>query len=99
MLPCGRTMTQERRRAPGPAATPATPFMSQRHPVVEKPIRVLRVTAGPDMLQFAVLGDGKSIEIGRDGSCGLRLSDASVSRHHARIASGELGVSVEDLGS
>ncbi len=60
----------------------------------------LRVVAGPDLLRYVPLIPGDSIVIGRDESCGLQLSDASVSRRHARVSCDRSGrVFVEDYGS
>lgn len=60
----------------------------------------LRVVAGRDMLRFVTLQDDDEVLVGRDESLGLVLSDASVSRRHARVRSDEGGaVTVEDLGS
>ena len=51
------------------------------------------------MLRFAVLEKGRGAEIGREAGSDLMLSDASVSRKHARVTfeSGEFRV--KDLGS
>jgi putative peptide zinc metalloprotease protein len=52
-----------------------------------------------------VLADGSRIPtdtpltIGRAAGNSIRLADPSVSRHHARISHGPLGVWIEDLGS
>jgi diguanylate cyclase (GGDEF)-like protein len=93
-------MTSERgRRGSDPADTPTTPFLAGKRPQVRREIRVLRVAAGADLLRFALLGDGETVEIGRDDACAIVLSDASVSRKHARVVAEEQGVRVEDLGS
>jgi diguanylate cyclase (GGDEF)-like protein len=56
--------------------------------------------AGQDVLRFMVLQTGASMELGRDADCALSLSDASVSRRHARLQSAEGGAfTVEDLDS
>ena len=73
-------------------------------PLIARPARsggpdmaILRVTAGQDILRFAVVRD--VVELGRDETCGLSLSDSSVSRRHARVWT-EGGVArLEDLGS
>ncbi|MDT0323148.1 DUF1707 and FHA domain-containing protein [Streptomyces millisiae] len=39
------------------------------------------------------------LTIGREAGCGLRLSDSSVSRHHARLFSTPAGWLLHDLGS
>lgn len=41
----------------------------------------------------------REIVIGRSSSCEVRVDDGLVSRRHARIAVGEAGLAVEDLGS
>ena len=63
-------------------------------------IPTLRVVAGPDMLRFCSLSAGEELLIGRDENCGLSLTDASVSRYHARLSSSPNGeVMVQDLAS
>jgi pSer/pThr/pTyr-binding forkhead associated (FHA) protein len=37
--------------------------------------------------------------IGRSKGCDIRLADAFVSRRHARVTDGDLGLAIEDLGS
>jgi len=37
--------------------------------------------------------------IGRASGCDIHLDDPFVSRRHARVLSGELGVAIQDLGS
>lgn len=60
----------------------------------------LRVVAGRDMLRFVTLQPGDVVSIGRDESGSLVLSDASVSRRHARVTCNTDGtVNVQDLGS
>jgi diguanylate cyclase (GGDEF)-like protein len=60
----------------------------------------LRVVAGRDMLRFMTLQPGQDGIIGRDAGSAVVLSDASVSRKHARVVRGDDGViSVHDLGS
>ncbi|MCB9763642.1 MAG: GGDEF domain-containing protein [Alphaproteobacteria bacterium] len=63
-------------------------------------IPTLRVVAGRDMLRFATLNGGQRLVIGREETCGLVLTDASVSRNHAAVTCDEQGeVTVQDLGS
>lgn len=63
-------------------------------------IPTLRVVAGRDMLRFASLAGGEEFDIGRGESCGLVLSDSSVSRHHATVRCDDEGeVTITDLGS
>ena len=60
----------------------------------------LRVVAGRDMLRYVTLNVDDEVLIGRDDLGGLVLSDASVSRRHARVRCSDAGVvSVADLGS
>ena len=62
-------------------------------------IPLLQVVAGHDALQFALLDKRRAIEVGRDAGCALLLTDASVSRRHARLAFVDGDLRVEDLGS
>lgn len=57
------------------------------------------MVAGTDALRFALLDKRHGIEVGRDADCALLLTDASVSRRHARLAFVEGELRVEDLGS
>lgn len=60
----------------------------------------LRVVAGRDMLRFVTLHSADEVVIGRDENGSLVLTDASVSRRHARVTVGEDGsILVQDLGS
>ncbi|MFN7144882.1 MAG: GGDEF domain-containing protein [Myxococcota bacterium] len=60
----------------------------------------LRVVAGRDMLRYVTIQEHEELVIGRDEHGGLVLSDASVSRRHARVRSDEHGaITVQDLGS
>lgn len=61
---------------------------------------VVRVVAGPDLLAFVALSPRVPVTLGRDELADLPLSDASVSRNHARIELlGDDEVMVTDLGS
>jgi two-component system, cell cycle response regulator len=62
-------------------------------------IPLLRVVAGHDALRFALLDKRRAIEVGRGAGCALLLTDASVSRRHARLAFVDGELRVEDLGS
>lgn len=62
-------------------------------------VNTLRVVAGRDMLRFVILEEDETAIIGRDDGCALLLSDASVSRRHARVRLVDGQVVVEDLGS
>jgi diguanylate cyclase (GGDEF)-like protein len=65
----------------------------QRHPV-------LRVAAGPDLLAYVRLFEGRPTIVGRGEQADLRLRDSSVSRNHARVElRGEGEALVTDLGS
>jgi diguanylate cyclase (GGDEF)-like protein len=63
----------------------------------------LRVVTGRDMFRFVTLPEGSGLVIGRGGleeDHSLVLTDASVSRSHARVTRGANGeVHVEDLNS
>jgi len=52
----------------------------------------------PTPLEFP-RGSGTVFTIGRTQDCDLRISDMSVSRHHAQMARGEDGWLLSDLGS
>jgi diguanylate cyclase (GGDEF)-like protein len=61
---------------------------------------VLRVVAGRDMFRLVHLEGPEDVIIGRDESAHLVLSDASVSRRHARISCTDAGgLTIQDLGS
>jgi diguanylate cyclase (GGDEF)-like protein len=60
---------------------------------------LLQVVAGHDALRYARLDKRRAIEVGRDAGCALQLSDASVSRRHARLGFVDGELRVEDLGS
>jgi diguanylate cyclase (GGDEF)-like protein len=63
-------------------------------------VPTLRVVAGRDMLRFVTLHAADEVVIGRDENGSLVLTDASVSRRHARVSIGEDGsILVHDLGS
>jgi diguanylate cyclase (GGDEF)-like protein len=62
-------------------------------------VNTLRVVAGRDMLRFVTMEEDEPVIIGRDETSSLSLSDASVSRRHARVRLIDSQVVVEDLGS
>lgn len=62
-------------------------------------VNTLRVVAGRDMLRFVTLEEDEVVVIGRDETATLELSDASVSRRHAKVRFLDGQVLVEDLGS
>lgn len=65
-----------------------------------KLIPTLRVLAGRDLLRFATVAPNDPILIGRDDSADLRLTDATVSKRHARVHCDEEGtITVIDLES
>lgn len=69
-------------------------------PVQRHRLPTLRVVAGRDLLRHVVLSPGDEILIGRDETCGLRLSDPTVSKRHARVvADAHQTITVFDLGS
>lgn len=74
-----------------------TPPTAQAQP---RRLPTLRVMGGKDMLQFVTLMADEELIIGREETGGLVLSDASVSRRHARVMmSKDQQVMVSDLGS
>lgn len=61
---------------------------------------VLRVAAGPDLLAYVRLAEGRPTVVGRDEQADLRLRDSSVSRRHAQVVlQGEGEALVTDLDS
>ena len=65
----------------------------------QQAIPTIRVVAGADMLRFHSIVPHERVVIGRDGSCNLRLTDASVSRWHAAVTALGSVLVLEDLGS
>ncbi len=61
------------------------------------PVQV-KVSEGPDVGRVHLFSEGKLL-IGSDGSCGLELTDAAVSRKHVELELIPGGVRVRDLGS
>jgi diguanylate cyclase (GGDEF)-like protein len=80
-------------------ASVRTPVVGRIPPAGPPTIPLLRVVAGPDALRFVLLNKRRAIEVGRDAGCALLLTDASVSRRHARLAVVDGELRVEDLGS
>jgi len=73
---------------------------TDRFPTPRRAAATLRVVAGRDMLQYAVLHPGEAVLIGRDEGAQLRLNDLTVSKRHASIEMDETGaITVLDLGS
>ncbi len=63
-------------------------------------IPTLRVVAGRDMLSYIALHNAEEIVVGRDDNADLILTDALVSRRHARVTVGDdMSITVQDLGS
>lgn len=63
-------------------------------------VPTLRVVAGRDMLSFVTLHGAEEIVLGRDESAGMTLTDALVSRRHARVSMHEdQSITIQDLGS
>lgn len=58
----------------------------------------LEIIEGPDKGQIFTLQDG-DVFIGRHGQCDLVLHDPEVSRRHVKLAPGESGWWLDDLGS
>jgi diguanylate cyclase (GGDEF)-like protein len=76
-----------------------TPPVARIHTAGAPAIPLHKVVAGHDALRFTLLNKRRAIEVGRDTACALLLSDASVSRRHARLAFVDDELRVEDLGS
>jgi two-component system cell cycle response regulator len=76
-----------------------TPQVARIHTAGAPAIPLLQVVAGHDALRFTLLNKRHAIEVGRDAGCALLLTDASVSRRHARLAFVDGELRVEDLGS
>jgi diguanylate cyclase (GGDEF)-like protein len=63
-------------------------------------VPTLRVVAGRDMLSFVTLHGSEEIILGRDEGAGMMLTDALVSRRHARVTMHEdQSITIQDLGS
>jgi DNA-binding NtrC family response regulator len=52
-----------------------------------------------DGTELVPLASNLDITIGRDAPCDVQVRDRSLSRHHARIATSDNGIWLEDLGS
>jgi diguanylate cyclase (GGDEF)-like protein len=50
-----------------------------------KRVPCIRVVAGPDMLSYVTVPERQSITVGRDEAAELRLTDITVSKHHAKV--------------
>ena len=59
----------------------------------------LEIIEGPDIGQSFSLKDAAEVFIGRHGQCEMVLHDPEVSRRHLKIAPGENGWWLDDLGS
>ncbi len=63
-------------------------------------VPTLRVVAGRDMLSFVTLHGSEEIVLGRDEAAEMTLTDALVSRRHARVSMHEdQSITIQDLGS
>ena len=83
--------------APDAGSPETKPLLRRRNSPNDIPL--LRVMSGRDMLAHAVISAGESLEVGRDATCNLVLTDASVSRRHARLQGDGRVFDVVDLGS
>jgi diguanylate cyclase (GGDEF)-like protein len=59
----------------------------------------LRVVAGADLLALYTIYPSERVQIGRDRTSNLQLSDPSVSRHHAVVSEVQGELMLEDRGS
>lgn len=64
-----------------------------------RPECLITVIEGPDKGATAVVPYEGEVIVGTDPECGLRLSDARVSRRHLSVQSAAEGIVVRDLGS
>ncbi|GDX82093.1 GGDEF domain-containing protein [Deltaproteobacteria bacterium] len=63
-------------------------------------VPTLRVVAGRDMLSYVTLNGSESVILGRDEGAGMILTDALVSRRHARVTvNDDQTIAIQDLGS
>lgn len=88
--------------AAAPTDPDATGVMRARRPGEGFRVRVptLRVVAGRDMLSYVTLQEREEVVIGRDEAAGMMLSDALVSRRHAKVTIAEdQTIVIEDLHS
>ena len=98
---------------PGRAANHAAPTLPELNSEITQQVRVdsrslrtrvevptLRVVAGRDMLSFVTLHGVDEVILGRDENASMILTDALVSRRHARVVvQDDLSVVLHDLGS
>jgi hypothetical protein len=88
---------------PGRRPAPPRPsgwFVSSFTRMVTLPGRLRLAWAAQRLPQLVLPAPGPlPLAIGRAAGCGLRLNDASVSRHHAQLSGGAVGWLLRDLGS
>jgi len=77
---------------------PIKPNLSDHGQKGRNPEYFLEIIEGPDIGQSFSLQDTE-VFIGRHGQCGLVLHDPEVSRRHLKVAPGENGWWLDDLGS
>jgi len=63
-------------------------------PAKSKRVPCIRVVAGPDMLSYITVPQHQQITVGRDDSAELRLTDITVSKHHAKVQHDDSGALV-----
>src|SRR5687767_11325666 len=85
----------QRRHGPGGDATALQPGLPEREPL-GAPFLILFST-DPALCRAHPVD--RSLLLGRDESCDVRIEDDSLSRMHARIFTTANGIEVEDLGS
>jgi pSer/pThr/pTyr-binding forkhead associated (FHA) protein len=92
----GKTVPAPEQQQPRPLQSPPPPPRKGKRQ--RGAPRVLAIIQGSQTGETAELGKGPVL-IGRGSECQLVLDDDYVSTRHARVASGDNGFYVEDLGS
>jgi diguanylate cyclase (GGDEF)-like protein len=88
-----------RRPATPPGGIERTGSFPRRRQQDAVQLPTLRVVAGADLLALYTIYPSERVQIGRDRSSNLQLSDPSVSRHHAVLSEVQGELLLEDRGS
>jgi len=89
----------ERRPATPTGGTERTGSFPRRRQHDAAQLPTLRVVAGADLLALYTIYPSERVQIGRDRTSSLQLSDPSVSRHHAVLSEVQGELILEDRGS